>query len=98
MKKCAVIAGNGPSLAAIDYKRLPKDFDVFRCNQFYLEDAYYLGRQIDSVFFVTWAMLENYYTLQHLMERGEYECKNIWSPSGYDKNIASHFPLSLIHI
>ena len=92
MKKCAVIAGNGPSLAAIDYKRLPKDFDVFRCNQFYLEDAYYLGRQIDSVFFVKWTMLENFYTLQNLISRREYSCNEVWCPSSYDRQISACFP------
>ena len=40
-KKPIVIAGNGPSLAQIDYSLLPQDYDVFRCNQFYFEDKYF---------------------------------------------------------
>ena len=42
--KPIVIAGNGPSLKEIDYRRLPKEYDVFRCNHFFLEDKYYLGK------------------------------------------------------
>lgn len=45
-----VIAGNGPSLASIDYSKLPENFDVFRCNQFYFEDKYYLGKKIKKYF------------------------------------------------
>ena len=44
-KKC-VVSGNAPSLKEIDYKRLPFAYDLFRCNQFYLEDKYYLGNKI----------------------------------------------------
>ncbi|EAJ8474776.1 alpha-2,3 sialyltransferase, partial [Campylobacter upsaliensis] len=50
MKK-AIIAGNAPSLKNIDYTLLPQDYDVFRCNQFYLEDKYYLGKKLKAVFF-----------------------------------------------
>lgn len=41
-----VIAGNGPSLAQIDYSRLPQDFDVFRCNQY----KYFLEKKIKGAF------------------------------------------------
>ena len=44
--KPIIIAGNGPSLKEIDYKRLPKEYDVFRCNQFFFEDKYYLGKDV----------------------------------------------------
>ncbi|EOW2579722.1 alpha-2,3-sialyltransferase, partial [Campylobacter upsaliensis] len=40
--KKAIIAGNAPSLKNIYYALLPQDYDVFRCNQFYLEDKYSL--------------------------------------------------------
>lgn len=49
--KNVIIAGNGPSLKEIDYSRLPNDFDVFRCNQFYFEDKYYLGKKCKAVFY-----------------------------------------------
>ncbi|EOH4430057.1 alpha-2,3-sialyltransferase, partial [Campylobacter jejuni] len=49
MKK-AIIAGNGPSLLSIDYSRLPKNYDLFRTNQFYFEDKYYLGKKVNFAF------------------------------------------------
>ena len=72
MKKPIVVAGNGPSLANIDYRRLPAEFDVFRCNQFYFEEKYYLGRHITGVFFPHWMMPRQYYHIRTLEERGEY--------------------------
>lgn len=47
-KKHAVVAGNAPSLAKINYSRLPLEFDAFRCNQFYFEDKYYLGKDLSQ--------------------------------------------------
>lgn len=38
MNNVVVVAGNGPSVKEIDYSLLPNDYDVFRCNHFYLED------------------------------------------------------------
>ncbi len=70
--KPIVIAGNGPSLARIDYRRLPKDVDVFRCNQFYFEDKYYLGRHVRGVFFPKWMMRQQYFQIRALQQRGEY--------------------------
>ena len=77
-KKPVIIAGNGPSLARIDYTRLPQDFDVYRCNQFYFEDKYYLGKRVSSVFFNPAVFYEQYYTLKNLEERGEYEFEEIY--------------------
>ena len=48
--KSIVIAGNGPSLKDIDYRRLPKNIDVLRTNYFYKEDYYYLGKNINYYF------------------------------------------------
>ena len=48
--KAIVIAGNGPSLKEIDYRRLPKEYDIFRCNQFFFEDKYYLGKEVTGFF------------------------------------------------
>lgn len=47
-----IIAGNGPSLQSINYQRLPKKYDIFRCNQFYFEDKYYLGKNIKTAFLI----------------------------------------------
>ena len=76
--KPIIIAGNGPSLARIDYARLPQEFDVYRCNQFYFEEKYYLGREIKGVFFNPGVFHEQYFTLKTLMERGEYACEEIY--------------------
>ncbi|EAJ6613117.1 alpha-2,3 sialyltransferase, partial [Campylobacter jejuni] len=76
MKK-VIIAGNGPSLKEIDYSRLPNDFDVFRCNQFYFEDKYYLGKKCKAVFYNPSLFFEQYYTLKHLIQNQEYETELI---------------------
>lgn len=76
--KPIIIAGNGPSLAQIDYSRLPKDFDVFRCNQFYFEPKYFLGKKIKGVFFNPFVLKEQFFTLHHLKERGEYEVEDVY--------------------
>ncbi|MBZ7963614.1 alpha-2,3-sialyltransferase [Campylobacter sp. 2457A] len=73
----AIICGNGPSLKEIDYKRLPKEYDVFRCNQFYFEDKYYLGKNIKYAFFNQGVFLEQYYTAKKLIENQEYFIENI---------------------
>jgi alpha-2,3 sialyltransferase len=46
-----VICGNGPSLAQIDYRRFPDDADIWRCNKFFLEEKYYVGRKVDGYVF-----------------------------------------------
>ena len=74
----AIIAGNGPSLARIDYTRLPRDFDVYRCNQFYFEEKYYLGKRVQGVLFHPDIFYEQYYTLKNLEARGEYEFGEIY--------------------
>lgn len=42
-----IIAGNGFSIDQINYKRLPKKFDIFRVNNFYFKKKYYLGLKVD---------------------------------------------------
>ncbi|RDU70135.1 alpha-2,3 sialyltransferase [Helicobacter cholecystus] len=76
--KPIIIAGNGPSLAQIDYSLLPKDFDVFRCNQFYFENYYFLGKKIKGVFYNPFILKEQFFTLHHLKERGEYEVEDVY--------------------
>ncbi|HEG5919192.1 alpha-2,3 sialyltransferase [Campylobacter lari] len=76
--RSAIIAGNGPSLSKIDYKRMPKDFDVFRTNQFYFEKKYYLGNKIKYAFANPGLFLEQYYTLNVLKNKNEYNIDNIF--------------------
>lgn len=73
----AVIAGNGPSLATMDYEYLPAEFDVFRCNQFYCESQYYLGKNIKYVFFNPHVMFEQWYTAAKLRANGDYNIEHI---------------------
>ncbi|HHF2837085.1 TPA: alpha-2,3-sialyltransferase, partial [Haemophilus influenzae] len=72
-----IIAGNGTSLKSIDYSLLPKDYDVFRCNQFYFEDHYFLGKKIKKVFFNCSVIFEQYYTFMQLIKNNEYEYADI---------------------
>ncbi|EAI4335337.1 alpha-2,3 sialyltransferase [Campylobacter jejuni] len=76
MKK-AIIAGNGPSLLSIDYSRLPKNYDLFRTNQFYFEDKYYLGKKVNFAFSNPGVFIEQYYTLNNLIYNNEYQIDNI---------------------
>ncbi|MBZ7945635.1 alpha-2,3-sialyltransferase, partial [Campylobacter sp. RM10532] len=91
----AVICGNGPSLKEIDYKRLPKEYDVFRCNQFYFENKYYLGKNIKYAFFNQGVFLEQYYTAKKLIENQEYFIENIicstFKIHKYYDNFFQHF-------
>lgn len=76
--KCAVIAGNAPSLKQIDYSLMPEDYDVFRCNQFYFEEQYFLGKKVKGVCFATQMAFEQIYTMLHLHAKGEYEIEHIF--------------------
>lgn len=78
IKKPIIIAGNGPSLAQIDYSRLPEDFDVFRCNQFFFEEKYFLGKKIKGVFYNPFILKEQFFTLHHLQKRGEYSVEDVY--------------------
>ncbi|ECL6415714.1 alpha-2,3-sialyltransferase [Campylobacter coli] len=73
-----IIAGNGPSLQSINYQRLPKKYDIFRCNQFYFEDKYYLGKNIKAVFFNPYPFLQQYHTAKQLVFNNEYKIENIF--------------------
>ncbi|EOI0502918.1 alpha-2,3-sialyltransferase [Campylobacter coli] len=95
-KNNVIIAGNGPSLKEIDYSKLPDDFDVFRCNQFYFEDKYYLGKKCKAVFYNPSLFFEQYYTLKHLIANQEYEteliiCSNFDQAHLENKNFRKSF-------
>ena len=45
-----IVAGSGPSLATIEYRRLPDDCPIWRVNDFFMEQKYFLGRRVDAVF------------------------------------------------
>ena len=89
-KRCAIVAGNGPILIEIDYTRLPppphssckasfdiNNYDIFRCNQFYFEDKYYLGKKVKFAFTIPAFLFEHYYTHRTLTYMEEYEIDDI---------------------
>nr|CCF72442.1 glycosyltransferase GT42 [Helicobacter bizzozeronii] len=76
--KPLIIAGNGPSIKNLDYSLFPPDFDVFRCNQFYFEDKYYLGKEVKGVFFNPWIFDAQMRTASQLVVRGEYKLDRIY--------------------
>ncbi|WP_267892830.1 alpha-2,3-sialyltransferase, partial [Helicobacter acinonychis] len=86
-KKPLIIAGNGPSIKDLDYALFPKDFDVFRCNQFYFEDKYYLGREIKGVFFNAHVFDLQMKITKAIVKNGEYHPDHIYcthvEPYGY---------------
>lgn len=99
MTNPVLIAGNGPSLANIDYRRLPGKIDIFRSNQFYFEEKYFLGREVTATFLNPDVIKEQFFTLKMLEERGEYKIGDIYcifstSKSEYQKgsDIRDDFP------
>jgi alpha-2,3 sialyltransferase len=66
-----VIAGSGPSLQRINYKRFPKNFLTFRINNFFLEAKYYLGRNVDLCY-QSMPRDETIYTLANVITDYEY--------------------------
>jgi alpha-2,3 sialyltransferase len=77
--KSVLIAGNGPSLAAIDYSRLPRDIEVWRTNQFYKECKYYVGKNIDKYFCgdaLNSVIYGYFFTIWQAARRGEYNPLN----------------------
>ena len=58
---------------------MPLDFEVFRCNQFYFEDKYYLGRHIKATTLATSnATFSQVWTMLNLLTRGEYELDKVF--------------------
>ncbi len=49
-QKPIVIAGNGPSLSTTDTSRIPDDALVVRINNFFFEERYFLGRNVDLLY------------------------------------------------
>nr|WP_153850873.1 alpha-2,3-sialyltransferase [Ornithobacterium rhinotracheale] len=72
MRTPLIIAGNGPSLSNIDSNFLPANAKVWRCNQFYFEDKYYLGDKIDCAFFNPLIFEDQVHTCEILRKKKEY--------------------------
>ncbi|GMB93368.1 alpha-2,3-sialyltransferase [Helicobacter bizzozeronii] len=88
--KPLIVAGNGPSIKNLDYSLFPPDFDVFRCNQFYFEDKYYLGKEVKGAFF-TFGNFDLQMNTAHILHaRGEYNFTNFYCSAG-KRYICSHY-------
>lgn len=74
----ALIAGNAPSLAQIDYTRLPLKYDAFRCNQFYFEDKYFIGKDVKVACFADQALFYQIYTALLLNAKDEYRINSVF--------------------
>ena len=70
-----IIGGSGPSLARIDYTRLPTDAQIWRVNDFFKESKYFLGRRADAVFNGGHPdiIIDRYHTLRVLAEKNVYD-------------------------
>lgn len=51
------------------------NFTIFRTNQFYFEDKYYLGKRVDYASTILSCLLESFYTHNILRNNGEYDIK-----------------------
>lgn len=79
MSKKILIVGNGPSITRIDYRRLPDDIAIFRMNNFFFEDKYYLGKKVDY-YYTDYGFLKNqFFNIYNLNERKEYTINTILS-------------------
>ena len=75
-----ILAGNGPTILSLDYRQLPVNPYIFRCNWFFMEDHYRLGRRVDGYF---WSV-HNEGMLRGLEEAsriGGYEVGAYFSPT-----------------
>lgn len=67
-----LIAGNGASLKDINYDLFPKNVEIYRSNQFYFEDKYYLGDKVSRYFINPQIALAQYFTKNKLHQNNEY--------------------------
>ncbi len=74
-----IIAGAGPSLAKIDYNRIPQDIKIFRINTFHFEDIYYLGKNVDFYITTSGWFDRTYFTILNLIKRKEYNFDKMYT-------------------
>ncbi|MGL4367550.1 MAG: alpha-2,3-sialyltransferase [Brevinemataceae bacterium] len=89
-KTSVVIAGCGPSVGQINYRRVPKEFDCFRMNQFAFEEKYFLGKNV-TAYFKCPEFIKEAYLYCCLLERNkEYFFKDFYL-TGNSSFIAPEF-------
>ena len=84
-EKSIIIAGNGPSLAHIDYRRLPENAKILRLNNFFFEDKYYLGQNVDYYLTDAGYLEGMYFNLHNLNESRQYNIKDVYITLLYQK-------------
>lgn len=91
-EKSIIIAGNGPSLAHIDYRRLPENAKILRLNNFFFEDKYYLGQNVDYYLTDAGYLEGMYFNLHNLNESRQYNIKDVYI-TNLSANLQEEFPL-----
>lgn len=86
-RKPLIIAGNGPSVKDLDYSLFPPEFEVFRCNQFYLEDKYYLGKNVHGVFYNPKVFATQMKITGQLEKHGIYVFQDIYSCGVFHRHL-----------
>ncbi|MDR0605717.1 MAG: hypothetical protein LBG80_15595 [Bacteroidales bacterium] len=87
-----LVVGNGPSAAAIDFRRLPQDVRFMRMTNFFFEEKYYAGKRVDYYTDYIKRLDNQYFNIRNLNERGEYDVnmQNIYITVMFEQNY--HFP------
>jgi alpha-2,3 sialyltransferase len=77
--RAVLIAGNGPSLAQIDYQRLPRNIEVWRTNYFFREQKYYCGKTVNKYFIGNTIQTRygSYFAMQVAASKKEYNMPSI---------------------
>jgi hypothetical protein len=73
-KSKVIIGGSGPSLNKIDYSRLPENAEIWRINNFFKEQDYFLGKNVDAIFNggPLEEVIDRYHTFHVLAEQDTY--------------------------
>jgi len=88
-----LVCGNGPSFTQIDYRRLPQNYRKMRFNHFFLEEKYYIGKEVDYYVCYSKALDSCYFNLRYVHYKNEYEVdmhNGIYATVMFEPN--KHFP------
>jgi hypothetical protein len=78
-KRPLLIVGNGPSLKKINYNLMPDNAVIFRTNMFFLEDKFYVGKNIDAYFWSVYRE-ELQDSLENIVMNKVYNIKSFFYP------------------
>ncbi len=92
-----VIAGSGPSLATISYDIFPHNAQIWRANDFFKEQDFFVGRRVDAVFNggTPLDIIRRIDNIKSVQQRGEYDINlaNIYIDKRIDglEHLKQHF-------